>query len=321
MKSKILTLFRCLLVSAVVCSCGKEKKAHEQNELGDISLSPDDSELVFSYFQKGVSKLCKGGVDGDSVKILLSATCDSVYAKPTFSPDGNRIMFLASPVNGKLSNIFVMDKQGRNRKQITFQDEIITEAIFSVDGKHIFYIKAETFEQYSPLVRKAPHGMDIYRHTLKTNREQRITNFDAYAISAMSTALRGKYLSVRLITEKQKGIYLIDIGRLGKIQQIIPANRPRAEVADLYDDPTYSDLSDKLIFTAPYEIYSMDMKTKLAQLLYSSGGNVFNVIAFNKKERILFINAPGGTHFKSVNFDGTQETQHALHLPETVDDL
>ena len=293
-------------VALLFGSCIVKKEKEVMKGIESLDLSRNDKYLVYSKFDHGVGKIYSAKLNGDSVSAVLSSGGDTSYVRPKFSQDGRNILFLAFPVDEKSSNIFVADKYGNNKRRITDQDQIITEAIFSSDGKEIFYTKAETYESYSPIGRAAPHGLDIYGISLDSLRERKITNLRAYGINSLSEAMDQKYLLARLILADM-GMYLISLKNPGSIREITPANNPRADI-DLYDDPSYSKKFNGIVFTAPYELYVMDLKTKNAQLVYdtkdSGEGHIYNVIAFNEEKKILF-RVKGDDAFRVIDFDGT----------------
>lgn len=57
---------------------------------------------------------------------------------PDISPDGKRIAFVA--VNGGVANVFVMDVDGANRRQLTFRTTPCGRVRWSPDGKHLAFV-------------------------------------------------------------------------------------------------------------------------------------------------------------------------------------
>jgi len=45
----------------------------------------------------------------------------------------------------------------------------VIDACFSRNGNFIYYIKASEFKNYSPIVRKLPHGVDLFEIDISTS--------------------------------------------------------------------------------------------------------------------------------------------------------
>src|SRR5205823_12336500 len=89
-------------------------------------FSPDGRKIVFVRTRPGdycAWPSCTGDIyvmrsDGTSIKVL---THNANAANPTFSPDGERIVFDAPGSHG-LHEIFVMDARGRGQRRLTDYD-------------------------------------------------------------------------------------------------------------------------------------------------------------------------------------------------------
>lgn len=108
------------------------------------------------------------------------------------------------------------------------------------------------------------------------------------------------------------------------IGSILPANHPRA-FPSLYYEPKYSAKYNELVFIAPYELYIMDMETKIARALYSNVGDgkgksgeqegiIESFCFFNTQNRVLFY-GKDGTDLCAINADDTGFTKIPIELP------
>ncbi len=285
--------------------------------LGSLDLSPNDNCIVFSYSQDDNYSLYVGKIDGDSVVNILSSNNDTSYVRPKFSPSGEHILFIAFPKDKKSSNIFVVDKYGKNRRKITSQNQIITDAIFSNNGKTIYYVKSNTYESYSPIGIAAPHDADIYKIDFAGWDERKITNLRAYGIYNPSEVLE-KYLLARLEDSSKMGIYLIELSKQHRMRSVIPVNNPRGG-ADLYYDPYYSESFNIIAFTAPYELYIMDLDSLNAKMVYGPKdqeiAHIHNVLVFKTLNKILFKKETENDAFRTINFDGSNLQKVKIKIP------
>lgn len=149
----------------------------EQAGLADsVDLSPDDGQIVFSYYRDGIASLYTASADGTGVRFLAGMKGTSLL-RPKYSPDDTKILFLEAPKKeeNRQQALFVMDRDGGSQKQLTPADSLVTEAVFSPDGHSIYFLKAGVFRNYSPIASKKPHEFDIFSIDVDGNNMKRLT--------------------------------------------------------------------------------------------------------------------------------------------------
>lgn len=96
----------------------------------NVDLSPDGKEIVFDLLGDIYIMPANGG----TAKVLRQGKAMEV--QPRFSPDGKRISFTSDAGGG--DNIWVMDRDGSNAKQITKENfRLLNNAVWTPDGKYL----------------------------------------------------------------------------------------------------------------------------------------------------------------------------------------
>jgi eukaryotic-like serine/threonine-protein kinase len=103
-----------------------------------MRISRDGSKLLY-YQEQYTSHIWIAGTDGSNPHQI---TFDDAYLwRVSFTPDGQDVLFgFAPPVGSeKGSLVFAVDRNGRNRRQLTSGEETINNPIESPDGRWIIY--------------------------------------------------------------------------------------------------------------------------------------------------------------------------------------
>jgi len=117
---------------------------------GVVDWSPDGSRLVMAGIEDGFWHMFLADTDGSNpVRI---STRDGLYADPSWSPDGTKIVYTAIPEDQDVSllditfgnvgtylEIFTSDPDGSNEVQHTFDGKRDHDPYFSPDGSEISY--------------------------------------------------------------------------------------------------------------------------------------------------------------------------------------
>lgn len=88
---------------------------------------------------------------------------------PVVSPDGSKVAFTVTNYNMKKgesrTNIYIMDADGKNQKDITNNSKSNYNPLWTSDGKMIYYVSTES---------KIPQ---VYRYSFETGKSQKVTDF------------------------------------------------------------------------------------------------------------------------------------------------
>jgi Tol biopolymer transport system component len=292
-----------LSIMLLVFSCkGQDTK---QDGLGSFDIASNDKQIVFSYSKNNVTSLYVSNIDGKNVNLLIGSSDGISYFNPKYSPDSKKIIFIANKKGSINSTLCIANSNGSDIINLTDDSQIITEAAFSNSGESIYFCKADEYAKYSPIGVKDFHGIDIYSLSIVDKKVAKLSNLNSYELGNIAE-VDSNHLLFRLESGSESGIYLYTKDNSTLPQIIIPINNPRKD-ATFYYSPIYSDSLKLMAFTAPYELYVMDLKNKIANLVSSHVGKCdFGNIAFFKTQKKIMFSYVCSPDLFSINADGTE---------------
>jgi len=108
--------------------------------VGDQDWSPDGQSIVFTAFGSGetaqVRRVYRVSPDGGN-PVLLTEGQDAF--QPRWSADGTMIAYAASVGEGNRSDIYVMDADGSNKRQLTTHPQTDMVPRWTPDGAHLYF--------------------------------------------------------------------------------------------------------------------------------------------------------------------------------------
>lgn len=273
--------------------------------VGNFDISNDDKQILFSCFNNNSSSIYSMDIDGKNTKLLVKASNMKSYFNPKYSHDCSKIVFIAY-VNGDLKNcaLFIANSDGTNSIRLTNGGEIITEAAFSSNDSEVFFCKANVYGNHSPIGQEQAHDFDIYSINIKKRKIKKLSELKSYGLYYVSEIDSASFL-MQVDAGSNGGMFLLSKNEPGKTMRIIPKNNPRGD-ASLYYMPIFSKFSKILAFVAPYEIYTMDLESKNARLLFDNTGHslIEYICFYHTQQKLLFLKE-GETVLHSINIDGT----------------
>ncbi len=300
MQNSIIIYLVLIIISFTNCS----SQPKEINGLGSFDISPDDKQIVFTFFKKNYSSIYVANIDGSYPKKIIASNGLTSYYFQEYSPDGKKIVFIANNKGNLNSSLCIANSDGSNFEVLVDDKQMITEATFSKNGKIIYFCIAGEYKKYSPIGRKDFHNVDVYSIQLQDKKIIKISNLKSYGLGEISD-FDSTYLLMRLNAGNESGIYFLNKDSTIKPTRIVPANNPRKD-AGLYYTPIYSDTFKIMAFTAPYELYVMNLNNKIAKsVFYNKGGyDLLYIHFYNKQNKILF-SIEDSSYIFTINIDGS----------------
>jgi dipeptidyl aminopeptidase/acylaminoacyl peptidase len=105
---------------------------------GGIDLSPDGSEVAFSWNRSGTFEIFSAPLDGERIYQLTGANERSVW--PRWSPDAKQLAFLRDRGGDERFDIWLVDRDGERERNLTNEPGVMHRDIaWSPDGTKLAY--------------------------------------------------------------------------------------------------------------------------------------------------------------------------------------
>ena len=145
--------------------------SNEQRDYSSPDVSPDGTKIVFMSAGETPSTgktrrqtIFIMNADGSNEFQLITDPPKNMIGEvgPSWSPDGKKILFF-SYTRGQVLEIFTINPDGTEQKQLTTMNHYLTSPSWSPDGKSIVFIKG--LNQNADIYRMNSDGTDIVRLT------------------------------------------------------------------------------------------------------------------------------------------------------------
>ncbi|WP_165953102.1 TolB family protein [Pedobacter changchengzhani] len=280
-------------------ACLQACTSKTETRIGIFDISKDDEIIIFTWYYGSGATILRVDIDGKNLQPVSPFSKDSSYVNPKYNEKGTKLLYIGRK-NGDVSNssVYIADADGGNRYLLAKESGIIDEAFFSSCDDLIYYIKSREFGNSSPVARPQPHGSDVYSLNIRTGKSNQITNFDAYGLYRPS-----EYDCQSMILHMPlKGMIKVPTDGSNKQYDINPINDPRKDTS-LYGSPLFSKKNNILFFLAPYEMYTMKMKDRMAKLIIRDDDMINNFRLFNRQKKIIYTNYKEN-YFYTIDYNG-----------------
>lgn len=176
-----------ILLLLIIFSCNKKESDDFQFDVSSRpSYSRDGNSILFSPRVKGKYRIFMLNLKNRSLKWIntqlpLTDSCKDAI----LSFNGKKIAFIHIDNKSNIHEIYIMDPDGTNLKQLTKAGHYSFEPFFSPDGKRIYFLRA--------LKQKKRSGAWLYCIDIDGKNEKKISD-ENYNIINPNCTMDGKYI-------------------------------------------------------------------------------------------------------------------------------
>ncbi|NGP43884.1 hypothetical protein G4V62_02570 [Bacillaceae bacterium SIJ1] len=224
------------------------------------------------------------------------------HTQPVVSADGTQMAYLVTTQGNEneppASLIELMHLESKQVRTITARDVLVTSIAFAPESDVLYYSKAKTFDNYSPIAKKAPHDLNIFRYSLGEKTHTQMTDENHYSMSDLSVSLDGSELYFSTFDGTAQSLMKVETEAPSTQTRIAPIDKK-----DIYS-PEFSPNGELVAFTRPanlgendplyeYELFTMDMDTRQVEQRTSLGTNVHELVFANDDAYVYFVENKG----------------------------
>ncbi|MDY0406420.1 hypothetical protein P5G51_014390 [Virgibacillus sp. 179-BFC.A HS] len=260
-----------------------------------ISVAPDDSKIAFSYYVDGTESVFTANPNGTHVQKITN-TNNQKDRRPAYSPDGKRLVYLREDPEG-IQTLRVINQDGKKERQLTDKDMHVRDAIFSHDGKTIFFVAMEAKEFKKG--EESREGFDLFSIEADGSHLKKLTNADYFSMDHLYLSSDGQTICFSEFDGGQERIYSFSLksGTVNAKPSILPE---KLENIQEFYEPTLSPDGKYLAYTEvskesqgsslyKYELFLLNLKTQRVQRLTDLKKAVTSPAFFHKENKIAFL--------------------------------
>ncbi len=280
----------------------------KEKGIQNFDITPDGRNIIFSYFDNNRISIYKSNIDGSNVKLLINSQDGMVADNPRCSPDGKKIVFVSKKIDSLNSSISVAGINGDNISIVTDDFGLKIQAVFSKDGKSLFFIQANEYSAYSSVGVKAPHNFDIYKYEFGNRKVNRISNLSAYRLYNIEDIDNDRLLFD--LRDEKNGIFFYNKFDFS-LMRISTSNDTLRNSND-YSNPILVN-SNRIVCSSNYDLVNIDLLEKKESLLSSTDGTHFNAVRYNAiNQAIYFIKTDDKNVIQKIDLDGKEHSKIIL---------
>ena len=284
---------------------------NEEYILSRFDLSSDDRKVIFSQFKNDNTSIYEFDIETNTTEVIVAGDKDWSYMSPTYFGSDSEILYLKFSNQDENEN-YICRLKNNGEETCFFKPESFIAEVIAISKEEIVFPMADTISVSSPIGMKSAKGFDLYKYNIKTNGIERLTSKKYYSIFHINKI--EDQIALGINSSKYNGLYLTH--GLDSLRSISPKNDPRNDIG-LYSKPVFSEYDNSLVFTAPYQIYKMNLDDLDASLVLDHRGEslITGLNTFHESPKVLFTKQ-GDASFYSVNLDGTNLKRIEVNLQD-----
>lgn len=283
----------------------QQSDAEKRGGLSDVYDVDHNDRIGFVRYEEGKPGIyLKTDAEEKQLQQLEDTT---TIADISFTPDDSKLLYSIIDEAAQQTEVHLLDVDTAESALILSEDDaLITELAFHPGDTDVFYyLRAATFENYSPIASARPHDFDLYRYDIEEEKEERLTNLTTYSMESLQLADDGETAYIQMFEyndeetaeetfEAKQRVFEIP---LDEPEQHTMINVPE-DTEDIYDFAMFPG-EETLIYQAvsnmeaggtfEYELFHYDIDTEVSEQLTEVKNYAGNPVLADDESTVYFI--------------------------------
>jgi len=253
---------------------------------GEFAISKDGT-IAYVNYNEGEPELY---LSNNPHRPIITLDATKEITDLVFTPADSALFYI---VNNKEidsenlgSTVFEVNINSLKINEVFTEEKLITEITFDPkDETVLFYLRAGTFENYSPIARAYPHDFDIFSYSLDKKETTRHTSFEKYDMNSLQISDKEHIAYIQMtddfdaetadeLFEMKQKIFEISLEKPENVK-VISESGVEQDIYDMFYIYEYETIifqavgstSEKGIFE--YELFALDLnENKKTQLTF-----------------------------------------------------
>ncbi len=256
----------------------------------EISISPNDDRLLFSYYTNGNEQIYSSSISGKDVQQLTTSS-ETRSHTPRYSNDGKKFLFLAKKADANEQNVLnVTNADGQTPQKVSDDSLHVTDAVFSKNNQQIYFIGMPASD-LGKLEGTAEGGSNLYVADVQTGKVKQLTKKDYFSMGDLAVDDDDVYYTV---FNEHEELYSYNL-KANKEQRV----NYNKLTGDIYET-TFTPSGDQVAYTAvskesensslcEYELFLFDIQSNKTEQLTTLKSSVNSPVFFHKQNKVIFL--------------------------------
>lgn len=195
----ILAITVLLIIFGFVFQKSEDEKQQGLTPIFDVSTK---GTIAYVAYDKGKAGIYLKHAEETFDNPVLQLDTKQSILDIVFTPDGSSLAFVSAnkDVQSRLeSSVHLLSLQTLTSEKLFTDLALLTELAFDPQNEDVlFYLRAGTFENYSPIASAHPHEFDLYSYQISDQLRQQFTELSKYSMRSLTISPDGKMAYVQM---------------------------------------------------------------------------------------------------------------------------
>ena len=223
-KAIILLLLATVLLAGCFTRLPDSQQPKRYSGVREAFFAPDGKSIYFTFTSPKIYGLFQMNLDGKVTAWLSKWRIN----EPSISPDGRTLVFAVYTRDDK-GDLWAMDSDGSNLRQLTFDSDYDRDPRFSQDGKRVYFMRHDSWGSFGSLDSGESWDSDVFYLNFATGKTLRVTDQEFWRLRVLFVFPDDRHILIstpQYLKETGHSLWKINIDHPTKRQAIEPNMQP-----------------------------------------------------------------------------------------------